>query len=307
MRVPAAERVRPRVLRELRQEPRLRLLREREVVNERTQLVGRRPGRKRLVRDVGEDDEAEPAAAVGQVGERRADARVGVGGDARGEIEHDDAVGPGRHELAPAQVGLPARGRRCEHERDECHGCERSLGRRATTERDAVTRRRQAGVTGCSRSQPRARSARQAPVPRPAPVAPPTTRVALASGPTAPSRIRASRPAARLPRLYVARAAELRQRSPQRVGRSRAAPAANAERLDRDQRRRRREQQTGADRKRRTRADPVPFARRLHGGRSSTANAGVARERRGRRPAARPRAAATGRRVATHAHRSCER
>src|SRR5207244_3525958 len=68
---PRAERLLPRVRRERLREARRRRARQREVADERLQVAGRRPGRQRLVRLIGEDDEPEAAAAAREALQRR--------------------------------------------------------------------------------------------------------------------------------------------------------------------------------------------------------------------------------------------
>ena len=82
-----------------------------EEAEQRLQLGRRRSGRERLVRDVGEQDEPEPALGRRDRRERLFDAEVGGRLDARGDVEHDDSRRVGGQELPS---GLP---RRCEERR----------------------------------------------------------------------------------------------------------------------------------------------------------------------------------------------
>ena len=115
---------------------------QREVAQERAQRFRGRPGRDRLVRGVREDDEAVPAARLGELAQRCADPRVRVGGDARGEIEHDDPVRALRQDGRLAHLRVSPEQHRGDRQRDEHDGRRRAHERRCGARAEAGCARR---------------------------------------------------------------------------------------------------------------------------------------------------------------------
>ena len=148
--VPALKVRRPRIGRERLREAGAVRRRQREIADERREIGRGRSRRQRLVRLVGEDDEPVAAVAPRERRERRADARVRVGGDARRDVEDDDRrrVRGQRDDRLRVRVSRDERGG--DDERRRALRRARSARERAASRPGEARRRRRAG----SRSSP---------------------------------------------------------------------------------------------------------------------------------------------------------